>query len=111
VHPIKITQAKRDRYVECYSKPCAMSNGFAYYRAVLLSAEQNQVLAENMLEMPVLALGGQGAMGNGLVMMMQKLAGDVCGGEIEDCGHYVMEEQPQEVARMLLDFFQKEECK
>jgi len=38
------------------------------------------------------------------------LAGDVCDGEIENCGHYVMEEQPEEVARMLLGFFQKEEC-
>ncbi len=35
---------------------------------------------------------------------MQDLADDVHGGVIEDCGHYVMEEQPTETARQMLVF-------
>ena len=31
---------------------------------------------------------------------------NVQGGQIDDCGHYVMEEQPEHVSRKLLDFFQ-----
>ncbi|KAI9745009.1 MAG: hypothetical protein M1818_001287 [Claussenomyces sp. TS43310] len=106
-HPDRITAAKRDRYVECYSRPGSMSNGFAYYRSVSTSASQNAVLAEKTLQMPVLALGGQGGVGENLKTSMERLATDVHGGEIEDCGHYVMEEQPEIVARKLLAFIRE----
>jgi pimeloyl-ACP methyl ester carboxylesterase len=36
---------------------------------------------------------------------MEALAVGVEGGVIEDCGHYVMEEQPEQVAGSLLAFF------
>jgi pimeloyl-ACP methyl ester carboxylesterase len=103
-HPDRISQAKRDRYIDCYSKPGNMSNGFEYYRSVTTSSTQNVAFAESKLRMPVLALGGQTGVGNGLKMSMEKLADNVQGGEIESCGHYVMEEQPEIVARKLLDF-------
>ncbi len=40
-HPERISQAHRDHYVECYSRPGAMSRGFAYYRDASKSALQN----------------------------------------------------------------------
>lgn len=52
----------------------------------------------------MLALGGQSALGRNLLVLMESLAVDVHGGEIEDCGHYVIEEQPEVVASKLLDF-------
>lgn len=106
VHPKRISLAMRDRYVECYARPGNMSQGFAYYRSVTTSAVQNKKLAENKLQMPVLALGGQGGVGNNLMVAMESLADNVRGGEIESCGHYVMEEQPEIVASRLLEFFQ-----
>jgi microsomal epoxide hydrolase len=36
---------------------------------------------------------------------MESLAVSVEGGEIDDCGHYVLEEQPEQVATKLLDSF------
>lgn len=48
-------------------------------------------------------------MGRNLVVSMEKLAGNVCGGQIKSRGHVVMEEQPGEVAHMLLHFFHGEE--
>jgi pimeloyl-ACP methyl ester carboxylesterase len=36
---------------------------------------------------------------------MEPLAVHVEGGVIDDCGHYVMEEQPEQVAERLLAFF------
>lgn len=39
-HPSRISQAKRDRYVECYARPGSMSRGFAYYRDVTTSASK-----------------------------------------------------------------------
>lgn len=104
-HPERITRANRDRYVECYSKPGGMSAGFAYYRSGSVSASQNIEFSKEKLPMPVLALGGSGGMGEHLRLLMEPLAERVVGGAIEDCGHYVMEEQPDLLARRLLDFF------
>ncbi|KAK4496439.1 hypothetical protein PRZ48_012419 [Zasmidium cellare] len=105
-HPERITQAKRDRYTECYSRPGAMTQGFEYYRAVATSAAQNKESGEKCLNMPVLALGGESAVGSGLKTSMEKLAHNVRGGEIADCGHYIPEEQPEELALRMLEFLQ-----
>ena len=109
-HPERLSQAKRDRYVECYSRPGAMSRGFAYYRAAAKSASQNIEFSKTKLQMPVLALGGKGGAGDRLRMSMESLAVHVEGGEIEDCGHYVMEEQSEVVSGRLLEFFQRVEA-
>ena len=104
-HPEWITRARRDRYVECYARPGAMSAGFAYYRAAAVSASENIEFSKEKLAMPVLAMGGSGGMGDRLRSLMEPLAEHVDGGAIKDCGHYVMEEQPQVLAARLLDFF------
>jgi pimeloyl-ACP methyl ester carboxylesterase len=104
-HPDRISKEKRNKYVECYSKAGGMSRGFAYYRAVTSSAQQNLALASKKLSMPVLAIGGKSGAGMGMKNCMVRLADDVQGGEIESCGHYIMEEQPEIVARMMLDFW------
>ena len=41
----------------------------------------------------------------------KSLALQVEGGVIEDCGHYVMEEQPEYVARELIGFFDRVEAR
>ena len=104
-HPERITRSKRDHYVECYSKPGGMSAGFAYYRSGSVSSSQNIEFSKQKLPMPVLALGGSGGMGEHLRLLMDPFAEQVDGGAIEDCGHYVMEEQPEILAERLLDFF------
>ena len=109
-HPERLSQAKRDRYVECYSRPGAMSRGFAYYRAAAKSASQNIEFSNIKLQMPVLALGGKSGVGDRLRLSMESLAIHVEGGEIEDCGHYVMEEQPEVVSSRLIEFFQRVEA-
>jgi pimeloyl-ACP methyl ester carboxylesterase len=108
-HPERIKRAKRERYMECYSKPGGMSAGFAYYRSGPLSASQNIEFSKERLRMPVLALGGSGGMGEHLRLLIEPLAEHVDGGAIEDCGHYVMEEQPDLLAERLLDFFMSAE--
>ena len=40
-HPERLTQSRRNRYVECYAKTGGMSQGFAYYRSAALTASQN----------------------------------------------------------------------
>ena len=43
-------------------------------------------------------------MGRNLLVLMESLAVDVHGGEIEDCGHYVIEEQPEVVASVSKEY-------
>lgn len=105
-HPERITQANRDRYVDCYARPGAMAQGFAYYRAVAQSVVQNVGFGKTRLPMPVLALGGRSGSGDQLLRSMEAFAVRVAGGEIDDCGHYMMEEQPEQVAKRLLEFFE-----
>ena len=108
-HPERITQANRDLYVECYARPGGMAQGFAYYRAVAQSAMRNVSFGKTRLPMPVLALGGRSAGGDQLRRSMEAFAVRVEGGEIDDCGHYMMEEQPEQVANRLLEFFKEVE--
>lgn len=104
-HPDRISQAKRERYIACYSRPGGMSNVFEYYRAVAQSAMQNKEFAKEQLKMPVLALGGESAVGEALKVLVTPLRNSVRGGVIVGCGHYVVEEQPETVAQLLLAFF------
>lgn len=83
-----------------------LKGGLAYYRAVSRSAGQNRELTgEDKLNMPVLAVrADQGSMPD-LVAQLEQVASDVRGVAIENCGHYLAEEQPDLLARELLRFF------
>lgn len=110
-HPERVTKEVRDLYVQYYSKPGAMSRGFAYYRAVAASAEQNLTFAQTQgrLKMPVLAVGGSSGAGNAMKSSMEDYTERMDGGVVKDCGHYMMEEQPHVVAQYLRDFLSKNE--
>ncbi|MBV9674411.1 MAG: alpha/beta hydrolase [Verrucomicrobia bacterium] len=107
VHPERVKAI--DHYVDCYARPGAMSRGFEYYRATPKSGAENREFSKQQLSIPVLALGGQTGVGESLKTSLQSLASNVDGGTIADCGHYVMEEQPDVVANQLLAFFQRGE--
>lgn len=108
VHPERITKARRDIYVAAYSRPGAMSQGFAYYRAVLDSAQKNvQLYADEKLRIPVMALGGDHAAGEIMKSLPEQISTltDLCRSvSLPDCGHYLMEEQPEACATTILDF-------
>lgn len=107
-HPERITAAKRDRYVECYSREGGMSAGFAYYRAIpQVMRDNRETNAKGKLPMPVLAVGGAQAAGKLMegVLELTDERGKSKYVEIEDCGHYILEEQPEVASRELLAFF------
>ena len=95
-------------YLRTYRQPGALRAGFAYYRALSQDVAHNQtLLARSKLTMPVLALGGGKGFGRGAETLesLKRVALDVRGGVIEDCGHWIAEEQPEVVTRAVLDFF------
>ena len=104
-----LTDEEIAEYLRTYRQPGALRAGFSYYRAIPQDIADNAagVAAGFRLPMPVLALGGDSAWGRRMEVMesLQRLAVDVRGGVIANCGHWMPEEQPEEVLRRLLSFF------
>ena len=106
--PDAIPEADIAEYLRVYRQPGALRAGFSYYRAIPRDMADNAATASVLkLPMPVLALGGDRAWGRGLevVESLRRLAVDVQGGVVENCGHWMPEEQPEELLRRLLAFF------
>jgi len=96
-------------FLRTYRQPGALRAGFAFYRALPQDAADNAawLAAGNRLEMPCLAIGGDKARGRAREPeeSMRRVARDVRGLVIADCGHFVPEEQPERLSEALLDFF------
>ena len=78
-----------------------MRSGFAYYRAIFDSIVQNRETAANKLPMPVLAIGGARWLGPMMEKMVAPVAHNLRVEIIGNCGHFVPEEAPEAVARLL----------
>lgn len=100
----RTTDVAVDEYIRAYSKPGAMRAGFAYYRAIALTVEQNKKHALTPLKMPVLTIGGEFARAGGLKDMLAPVANDVAASVIPGAGHYPQEEAPEEMLKALLAF-------
>jgi pimeloyl-ACP methyl ester carboxylesterase len=93
-----------DEYVRAYSLPGAMKAGFAYYRAIPQTVQQNQELRKTKLAMPVLAIGGVMGAGKTTIDTMKLVSDQVQGAIIEDCGHYTPEECPEQFLKHVKPF-------
>jgi pimeloyl-ACP methyl ester carboxylesterase len=110
-NPAAITQADINEYVSHYSSPGGMRAGFEYYRAIPQDAIQNENYSKTNLTMPVLALGAgyipafggnpNTAAENGMKMLAQNVTGII----VPNSGHFIQEEQPDVVVKLLNNFF------
>jgi len=107
--PDAVSLEDRAEYRRTYTKLGGFRTLLAYYRAFPTDAADNAaIVAERgKLKMPVLALGGDKAFGRGMETYesVSRLAENVRGGLIPDCGHWVAEEAPEFLAEKLLGFF------
>ena len=101
--PISATSDAIDEYVRCYSMPGGIRSMLAVYRAMLVDGEQNRQSSQIKLELPVLALGGDGFIGERNESMMKQLANNVAG-HVFHAGHDLAEEVPAEMAAVVLPF-------
>ena len=85
-----------------------MRAGFNYYRNLNQDiADNRELLAKGFkLPMPTLGLGGGGSRGRGdlVVESLRRVAKRVEGGSVADCGHFIPEEKPHELAKRLSEF-------
>ncbi len=107
--PDAVPAEDAEDYLRCYSQPGALRAGFAYYRATPQDVADNEAAIREggKLKMPVLALGGGESFGRRLLAKesLERVAENVEGGVIEQAGHWIPEEQPEELLRRLLAFF------
>lgn len=103
--PMAISEPEVDEYVRCYSSLGGMRAGFAYYRAFPESGVQHRRLAKKKLTIPVLALGGSACMATIPIESMRLAADNVTGGVLEQCGHWMPDEQPAALTTRLVEHF------
>ncbi len=105
-NPETFSDADVQEYLRVFKKEGGLRAGLAYYRAASVSAQQNQALAaQGRLAMPVLALGSDQGSISDMATPLRAYADELSGGSIPFCGHFLPEEQPEVVARELLQFF------
>lgn len=103
-NPRAVSEADVDEYARCLAQPGALRAGFEYYRAAGQDAVDFAAAAREPLTIPVLALGGELSLGAAVKLCMLQVAGDVRGGVMERCGHWIAEEQPQALLEELTAF-------
>ena len=81
-----------------------MSEEGQNYRAIDTSIAQNAQRKMKRLTLPVLAIGGGKALGEGVVNTMKLVADKVQGHIIPESGHWVAEETPEQFLAAVVAF-------
>jgi pimeloyl-ACP methyl ester carboxylesterase len=104
-NPSAVTPEDFEEYARQISKPGALRAGINYYAAVWQDMADHKETARTKLSIPILALGGECSYGEKVFEAWRSLADDVRGGSIKHAGHWALDENPAEVARLVLEFF------
>jgi pimeloyl-ACP methyl ester carboxylesterase len=106
-NPAAVAPAHLDEYVDQISKPGALRAGIEYYAAVWADIEINKENMQRKLTMPVLGIGGRCNAGEMVGKALASVAERVSTAVVESAGHWVSDENPEELSRLLLEFFAK----
>jgi pimeloyl-ACP methyl ester carboxylesterase len=91
-------------YAHPLRDPAHLRASFEYFRALATDVADNTESSRAPLPMPVLALGARGSLAEAVPDQVARYAADVRGDVVEDSGHWLFEEQPDDLSRRLLDF-------
>lgn len=107
--PKKWDEASREHYATLYAQPGAMRAGFAQFAAFDQDAIDDQaLLAQGKLKMPVLAVGGEKSFGPTMAVVARAAADNVTEVVIPASGHWLMEEQPEATVKAIRSFLDAE---
>jgi pimeloyl-ACP methyl ester carboxylesterase len=109
-NPSRIDDQMRDHYAALYARPYAIHNAFSGQFAAFAqdAIDNQQLVAKGKLKMPILAIGGDHSYGAQLATEIGFAAVDIRAAVIEDCGHWIMEEQPGQAVILILSFLKGE---
>ncbi|GGM20827.1 alpha/beta fold hydrolase [Micromonospora yangpuensis] len=79
---------------------------FECFRAFGQDVADNAGYRKTKLAMPVLAIGAQASLGDQVAEQVRRYADSVTGETVTDSGHWLFEEQPDELLALLLPFLQ-----
>ncbi|MER0694972.1 alpha/beta hydrolase [Pseudomonas aeruginosa] len=99
-----ITDEDIAHYSTNMKTPGGLRGGFEHYRAFTVEAINNKENASTKLPMPVLGIGGSHGMGNHVGELMKPLAQNVKTIVIDRSGHWIPEEQPEQLVNVLINF-------
>lgn len=99
-----IPEADRVLYAAAYARPGRMHAGWQYFVVFPETAKEFTQLAAHKLSIPLLAIGGEKANGGVLGEQARLVASDPTIVVLQDTGHWVMEESPEETTRALTGF-------
>jgi pimeloyl-ACP methyl ester carboxylesterase len=107
--PASIDEQTRNHYAALYARPSAIHDAFSgQFAAFAQDAIDNQkLLAKGKLTLPVLAIGGDHSYGARLATEIGFAASDVRSAVIDNSGHWIMEEQPQQALALIVPFLEE----
>src|SRR5260370_37875527 len=105
--PKKFDEASREHYARLYSPPGATHPGFEQFKAFDQDAIDNKaLLAKSMLNMPVLAVGGEKSFGPMMATLIGLGATNLQPDRIPPPGPWLIEEHPADTSHPLKGFLE-----
>jgi pimeloyl-ACP methyl ester carboxylesterase len=102
---VPLPEAVVGYYVQTIARSAdALRASFEFYRAIDEIIAQNERRRARPLTIPVLTLAGDRSLGSRVGEIGQLIAADPINVVIENCGHYLPEEQPEALLDYLLPF-------
>jgi pimeloyl-ACP methyl ester carboxylesterase len=96
--------ADREAYITAYSRPGRMHAGWEYFVAFPQTAVDFAQLSKTKLTMPLLTIGGDKSLGVQLGEQAKLVDDNAKVIVLKNCGHWVLEEHPQETLQALQGF-------
>jgi pimeloyl-ACP methyl ester carboxylesterase len=98
------TEQETEEFIRAFSTRGAIAGSFQWYAQFAQDAKDNQEFISKKLKMPVLAMGGEYSSHSYLADHVRLVADNVTEAKITDAGHWLVQEQTEQVQAALLDF-------
>ena len=99
------TEEETNEFIRAYSTPGATAGSFHWFGAFPQDAEDNLQLMKHKLKMPLLAMGSEYLAAPFLADHSRIIAENVKEVKIMGAGHWIVQEQTDQVQKGLMDFF------
>ena len=104
-NPAAMPEPEVQQYITQMRQPGNLRGGLQHYGYIPKMAAQTAELTKNRLTVPMLAWAGRASFGDHCFASAKAIAVSAEGGVIEECGHWVFEEQPDFIRKDLARFW------